>query len=190
MELLTRLDVEIFLWIQNHLHSHVFDLYFALFRDKHTWIPLYVFLIAWLFFNFGKKAGWVILFAIALIAATDQINSSFIKKMIKRERPCRNEQLSEQYTPLIQCSGGYSFPSSHATNHMGLAVFLIFVVGTGRFRWLLMLWAILVGFSQVYVGVHFPLDVVCGFLEGALLAGVFFLLFKWFGQWKCNYETP
>ncbi len=178
------LDQLWFLWIQANLRCESLDPYFTLFRDKHTWIPFYVFLLSWLFFQYGIKAWKVIIVCIVMIAVSDQVNSSLIKKMVKRERPCRVENLLKHYQPLISCSGGYSFPSSHATNHMGLAVLLILLIQKGKTRFWLLAWALMVGFSQVYVGVHYTFDVMVGFLEGAMLAIMVYRVFNKFTGWS------
>ncbi len=179
---LNQIDHFVFSWIQRNCRSELWDPILVAFRDKHSWLPLYIFLLSFLFFSFGKKAWIVLAFSLLLISLTDQINSSVVKSIFKRDRPCKEASFQDTFKPAIPCSGGFSFPSSHATNHMGLAVFLILVFGRGYFRFALLLWAFLVGFSQVYVGVHFPFDVIMGFLEGATLAFLCFtgmkLMFK------------
>ncbi|MBK8955419.1 MAG: phosphatase PAP2 family protein [Saprospiraceae bacterium] len=182
MEWINQWDHEFFLWIQTHVRNPGLDYWLVLFRDKHTWIPLYIFLLSYLFFNEGRKTWIVLLLSILLITVTDQLNSNVIKKLVKRERPCNEAYFKDSYNAAIDCSGGYSFPSSHATNHMGLAVLLIFWFQRGIWRWLLLGWAFLIGFSQIYVGVHFPLDVVAGFVEGALVAGILFGVYLWLGN--------
>ncbi len=180
LERLNQYDHAFFGFIQRNCRSEFWDAFFVACRDKHTWVPLYVFLLASLFFKYGKRAWIIFIFSLILITLTDQINSSFVKSIFKRERPCREVYFHESYTPAISCSGGYSFPSSHATNHMGLAVFFVLIFGSGYPRYLLLFWAILVGYAQVYVGVHFPFDVLFGFLEGSLLGLLCFLIMQRF----------
>lgn len=178
MDWINKLDHECFSWIQQCLRHPTLDYWFVLFRDKHTWIPLYVFLLAYLFFNFGKDAWKALLLGILLITITDQLNSNIIKKAVQRNRPCNEIYFNETYQPAIDCSGGYSFPSSHATNHMGLAVFLFLWFRKSLWSYLLPGWAVLIGFSQVYVGVHFPLDVIAGFMEGAIVAFILYSIYQ------------
>jgi undecaprenyl-diphosphatase len=139
------------------------------FRESTFWIPFYLFLIVFVFVNFGKK-GWVwLLFAFITVLLTDQLSSSIIKNWVQRPRPCADPLFSNQVRLLLDhCSGGYSFTSSHATNHFGVATFLFLTLGRyfGSWRYLLFIWAALICYAQVYVGVHYPLDVVFGAILG------------------------
>lgn len=178
IDFIDKVDHEVFEWIQLNLRNNKTDYWFTIFRDKHSWIALYLFLLVRLFFLFGKQTFKLIALVAILIFITDQLNSSVLKKWVKRDRPCNELYFKDGFTPAINCSGGYSFPSSHATNHMGIAVFLVLIFGIGNWRFLLIPWAILIGFSQVYVGVHFPFDVMVGFVEGALIATSLYYLSK------------
>lgn len=168
----SQLDHELFEWIQMHLRYSFLDPIFLAARDKLFWIPLYIILISWVGFKFGRQAWKLFLLILITIIVTDQMNSTLLKKLVRRERPCNEVYFKDQFVPVLPCSGGYSFPSSHATNHMGIAVMIILTCGRylGPFKWLFLVWALLIGFSQIYVGVHFPIDIAVGFLEGALLA--------------------
>jgi undecaprenyl-diphosphatase len=142
------------------------------FRESTFWIPLYLFLIVFVFVNFGKN-GWVwLLFAFITVLLTDQFSSSIVKNWVMRPRPCNDPLFSGQVRLLLDhCSGGYSFTSSHATNHFGMATFLCITLGRffGKWKYLLFIWAALICYAQVYVGVHYPLDVVFGALLGFLI---------------------
>ena len=168
----SQLDHELFEWIQMHLRYSFLDPIFLAARDKLFWIPLYIILISWVGFKFGRQAWKLFLLILITIIVTDQMNSTLLKKLVRRDRPCNEVYFKDQFVPVLPCSGGYSFPSSHATNHMGIAVMIILTCGRylGPFKWLFLVWALLIGFSQIYVGVHFPIDIAVGFLEGALLA--------------------
>ena len=168
----SQLDHELFEWIQMHLRYSFLDPIFLAARDKFFWIPLYIILISWVGFKFGRQAWKLFLLILITIIVTDQMNSTLLKKLVRRDRPCNEVYFKDQFVPVLPCSGGYSFPSSHATNHMGIAIMIILTCGRylGPFKWLFLVWALLIGFSQIYVGVHFPIDIAVGFLEGALLA--------------------
>ena len=168
----SQLDHELFEWIQMHLRYSFLDPILLAARDKLFWIPLYIILISWVGFKFGRQAWKLFLLILITIIVTDQMNSTLLKKLVRRERPCNEVYFKDQFVPVLPCSGGYSFPSSHATNHMGIAIMIILTCGRylGPFKWLFLVWALLIGFSQIYVGVHFPIDIAVGFLEGALLA--------------------
>ncbi len=186
LQYLNRLDHKLFEFIQSNLRTDFWDPFFLAFRDKYCWIPLYIFLISWIFFSYGKSAWKVIAVSLVLITITDQLNSAVIKKQFKRDRPCMEIYFKDQFTPLINCSGGYSFPSSHATNHMALATLLFFTCFSRmkKWRYLLLFWAVLVGWSQVYIGVHFPLDVLAGWMEGFVIGYLLFLGMKHLLKWE------
>ena len=165
------LDHKIFEWIQLNLRASELDVLISLCRDKHFWLPLYVFLVAYV----------VVLMIVVLISLSDQLTSSLIKKTVRRERPCKEAYFSDQFNTPVGCSGGFSFPSSHASNHMALGAFLyLFFEGKNKFkRRMLLIWPLIVGFAQVYVAVHFPFDVLAGFLIGAILGMLCYLLYLW-----------
>jgi undecaprenyl-diphosphatase len=119
--------------------------------------------------NFGKQAWTWILFAIINVTLTDQISSSFLKKWVERIRPCNEETLIGKMRLLLEhCSGGFSFTSSHATNHFGFAMFVFLTTRHFMGKWSrwLFVWAATISYGQVYVGVHYPVDILGGALLG------------------------
>ncbi|HQX44358.1 MAG: phosphatase PAP2 family protein [Saprospiraceae bacterium] len=175
------LDHKIFEWIQLNLRASELDVLISLCRDKHFWLPLYVFLVAYVVFNYKINLVKFVLMIVVLISLSDQLTSSLIKKTVRRERPCKEAYFSDQFNTPVGCSGGFSFPSSHASNHMALGAFLyLFFEGKNKFkRRMLLIWPLIVGFAQVYVAVHFPFDVLAGFLIGAILGMLCYLLYFW-----------
>lgn len=171
MEWLLELDKLIFEWINQDLQSDWQNFLWPLWRNKLFWIPLYVFLLFFLFQNLQRKT-WIILLGLVLtVAITDTFSSQLLKKNIKRPRPCHLPITEQPVHLLIPCGSGYSFTSSHATNHFGVAAFLFITIGTllGRYRWALIVWAASIAYAQVYVGVHYPLDVLAGALLGSIV---------------------
>ena len=168
-------DIKLFLFIQENIRNPLMDAFVPLLRNRFTWIPLYFFLFYWLWSRFGSKSIRVLLLTSILIFVSDQSSSSLIKPTVKRNRPCNNTEISSKFKPLIPCGSGYSFTSSHATNHFALAMFigLILYKKNRGFLFGLMVWAGLVACSQVYVGVHYPLDVIAGAMLGVVLGGIF-----------------
>ena len=113
----------------------------------------------------------VFVFAGITILLTDQIASSIIKPAVHRLRPCNDPAVLPDMHLLVDCGPGFSFISSHASNHFGIAVFLILILRK-RFSWITppaLLWATLICFAQVYVGLHYPLDVIGGALLGVVI---------------------
>jgi len=106
------------------------------------------------------------------VVVADQTSSHLIKTFIQRPRPCADAFLQFHVRLLLDhCSGGYSFTSSHATNHFGFAVFVFITLKDvlKQWKWLFIFWAATVSYGQVYVGVHYPLDILCGGILGAMI---------------------
>lgn len=176
---LIHLDQYLFHLINYEWSNVVFDAIFPLYRNKYFWIPVYLFIILFFVYNYGKRSYFIILFLILTAGFADIISSKVIKNQVERVRPCRSEQVIQKRT-LVRCGSGYSFTSSHATNHFALSFFLIFFFKR-RSWWLkglLLFWAVSVSFGQVYVGVHYPLDVVGGAILGIIIATVLYYFFN------------
>ncbi|MEN0005396.1 MAG: phosphatase PAP2 family protein [Bacteroidota bacterium] len=169
---LLQLDQELFFVINNDWHNSILDAIMPHWRNKYSWIPLYVVLAIYVVYQFKQKGVYLILFLAVTVGIADTTSSQLIKKNVQRIRPCNDIQLQSEVKLLVHCGGGYSFTSSHATNHFAVASFLVFTLGLfpwRKWRWLLWLWAASIAFGQVYVGVHYPLDILCGGLIGALI---------------------
>ncbi len=143
------------------------------FRNQYFWVPVYLFLFIFMPLNYRRR-GWYWLggFLVAF-ALADYTSASIIKPLAGRLRPCNTPDLQPYVHLLVGCGSGLSFPSSHAANHFAFAAFISGTLGRtypGVRKWA-WIWAALVGYAQVYVGVHFPLDVAFGGLLGALLGG-------------------
>jgi len=161
-------DRSVFFWINGSLSNPVFDAILPWCRERFFWAPLYLFLGAFSWMNFGKKGWIVVLGLICAVGLADFTSSTLVKKNVERLRPCNDPEMQEVIHLRVHCGGGYSFTSSHAANHFAAAVFLIGVFGRLR-RWIrpvAIAWASLIALSQVYVGVHYPGDVVGGAIIG------------------------
>src|SRR5665213_2568155 len=177
---LLQLDRHLFYFINHDLANPFFDLVMPYLRNPKFWIPLYVFIIGFCIWKF-KKTGIVIIILLALSAGfADFTSVNIIKPLVKRDRPCRDPVVSKTDIERVDCGPAYSFPSTHATDHFAAAFFLIMIFHK-KWRWI-WLWAILwagtISFAQVYVGVHFPVDVFCGALYGIFVGWLFSALFK------------
>jgi undecaprenyl-diphosphatase len=166
-------DWYIFFKINGKWSNGFFDLVLPMVRESIVWIPLYLFLLVVGFQRFGWRM-WYWIIGIALTAAlTDFVSSQLIKENIMRLRPCQDPNINPFVMFRVKyCPVSSSFTSSHATNHFGVAMF-IFITWRRYFnrKWLLLLfaWAALICYAQVYVGVHFPIDVSAGTALGCLL---------------------
>jgi len=180
LETLIQWDQWLFHLINNDWHYGFLDEMMPLWREKKFWIPMYLLLAGYSLYKYRLKGLFFILAAVLTIAIADPISSQLIKKNVKRDRPCREVSLQKEVKLLIHCGGGYSFTSSHATNHFALGVFLFLTIGRllRSWRWLFLLWAASIAYGQVYVGVHYPLDILAGALVGSLIGWIIFLAYK------------
>jgi len=180
MSELLQFDESLFFLINRDGQAALLDWLMPIWRNKYTWIPLYAGLIIFAGYKFRWKALWWVLLLALTIAAGDMISHRVIKKEVQRLRPCQTERLGEEVHLLVPCGGGYSFTSNHATNHFAMATFFAGTVGVffRRWRWLFFGWAFGVAYAQVYVGVHYPLDVAGGAVLGMMIGGVMMFIWK------------
>ena len=165
-------DQSLFLKINTEWTDSFLDNVFPWYRDSNTWVPLYLFLFLFLVINFGWRIWPWILFFVITITLCDQISSTFIKIWINRTRPCNDQALVDHIRLLLNyCPGNGSFTSSHATNHFGMACFIFFTLRSYLKNWsyLFFVWAATISYGQVYIGIHYPLDVIGGAAVGSLI---------------------
>jgi len=182
LEQLIHIDKEIFIAINQGLSNPVFDWLLPILRNPFTWAPLYLFLIIFLIKHYGKMGILIVICTLINFGVTDGISSHLIKKNVKRVRPCNDIEFKHDVNIRVRCGSGFSFTSSHATNHFGMAMFLI-VLLRRRWKhilWIGLAWAFVISFSQIYVGVHYPFDILCGALLGSLIGFVNGNIFKRF----------
>lgn len=172
MAWLQSVDATLFYWINTGASNPVFDWLLPLLREKWFWAPLYLFVAAFAVLNLGRQRGIILVLGLVASAGlADFTSSTLIKKNVERLRPCNDPAMQAIVVRRVSCGSGYSFTSSHAANHFAAAVFLGMALG-GRMpkvRAALLAWAASIAVAQVYVGVHYPGDVLAGALLGALL---------------------
>ena len=180
IESLINIDTSITLAI-NGLHNSFFDAIMLFISGKFSWIPLYLVL---LFFAYKKteniKVFLVFLLSVAmLITMADQSSVHLFKNVFERLRPCHCEQLKNTIHIVNgHCGGQFGFVSSHATNTFALAVFLSKLFRNNIVTFFLILWAVVVAYSRVYLGVHYFGDVLGGAILGTVIAFIVYYLYK------------
>ena len=163
----------------NNLGSSTFDPFWILVSEKWFWIPLYVIFLYFLYKNFNKKSLFYILLFVALgITASDQIANIF-KFGFERLRPCHDPSL-EGLLREVKCGGKFGFYSAHSSNSFFVATYLTMLLGKKikQLPYVLFVWAAIVAYSRVYLGMHFPGDIIIGAIMGILLALFFGTLAK------------
>ena len=164
-------DKELFLCL-NGAHNSFWDFIMFWASDKLIWIPVYILFLFILWKNYRSKIWIVILFAALLIFLSDQISVHLFKDVFQRLRPCHDPDLAGMVHIVNgKCGGQYGFYSSHASNIFAVAVFVISLIRKGDTITILsiLLWAVLISYSRIYLGVHFPADVIAGVIAGSLL---------------------
>ena len=172
IEFLNNIDTSVFLAINGH-HSPFFDSFMMLFTGRFIWIPMYA-MVLWIFFRGSNwKNALIYLGAIALtIALTDQTCASLIRPAVERLRPSNlANSLSElTYTVNEYRGGRYGFPSCHSANSFALATFMSLFVRKRGFTVFIFAWALLNSYSRLYLGVHYPGDLLVGGIIGSIFA--------------------
>ncbi len=176
---LVRLDKELFLFL-NHLGNPSWDGFWLFITDKWSAIPLYLLLAIITYRVFGLKQLLLVLGSMALlILATDQL-ANFFKYGVQRFRPCYDLEIGESVRLVkASCGGKFGYFSAHAGNSFAVATFFTLLLGA-KLRALgvfLVVWAMVVAYSRIYIGVHFPLDILTGALVGSGMASIFYQLF-------------
>jgi len=178
-------DRALFSMINGKWTSSFLDAIMPWVRTSNNWVPLYIVLLGFIIYKWKQNAWRWIVLVIVNVVITDQISSSIFKPLFHILRPCADPTLMNQSRLLLEhCSGGFSFTSSHEANHFGLAVFMVLKLQPilKNYRFLFLIWAAIIAYAQVYVGVHYPLDIIGGAIIGILAGYMNGKLFKYWQQ--------
>jgi undecaprenyl-diphosphatase len=159
------------------MHHPIFDFLFYWISNKWIWIPLYLGLMIFIIkeYGYGKELLFILIFTAVLVTFTDQI-SVYVKNLVQRLRPCHENEIRSWF-PLIQnvCGGSFGFFSSHAANSFGIAIFVGNIIKNKPFlKRFLLIWAVVVSISRVYLGVHYFTDILVGAIFGGLSGWIMF----------------
>jgi undecaprenyl-diphosphatase len=175
--MLVRLDQQLLLYL-NSINSPFWDEVMYAISGKLIWIPLYLAILIFLGIKYKRKFIVIFLFIILGITVADQTSVHLFKNVFQRLRPCHEPAL-EGLVHLVkgECGGLYGFVSSHATNSFYVALFSLLFIRKRWFTVMIISWALIVGYSRIYLGVHYPGDVLCGSMLGALVGWSIYSLY-------------
>ncbi len=180
MEALSNIDTEFFLFL-NGLHTSWLDKVMIAVTQMWVWVPLYLLLIYWTVKQYGKRCWWIFLAVGIVVLCSDQLSAHVCKPLFQRLRPCYNADLQYLiYLPKGMAGGRYGFVSSHAANTFAVAAFLTPALRKDR-NWMgimLYFWAFISSYSRIYLGFHYPGDILCGALLGILIGLIFWKVFQ------------
>ncbi len=164
------LDTRLFLWLNSH-HSPFWDQFMYFVSGKAEWIPLYLILAAYIIYRYKFQSILILIGAIIAVSAADQLAVHAFKNVFERLRPSQDPEIASLVHIVNNYRGGlYGFVSNHAANTFALATFLILLIKNKWFRLFILCWALLVSYSRIYLGVHYPADILGGALLGMLIA--------------------
>lgn len=177
IEKLLSLDVELFIYL-NSLGSVPYDKMWLLITKQSNWIPLFLLLLYVIYKKLGAKQTLYLLLAVALLVTfTDQMTNVF-KNGFQRLRPCNNPEINSVIR-VVQVRNSFSFFSGHASNSMAVATLIYFTLRSYfKYFGLLFLWPLLFAYSRIYLGLHYPIDIMTGYLFGFVFGLIMFKIFK------------
>lgn len=177
LEKIQELDTNFFVYL-NGLGSETYDKLWLIITNQLNWTPLFL-LIFYLIYKKigGKQTLYILLFIAVLIAFTDQ-TTNLVKNTVQRLRPCNNPEINT-FIRVVQARKSFSFFSGHAANTMAVATFLYLVLKR-HFKYLgfLFLWPLVFAYSRIYLGLHYPGDILTGYFVGAVFGTLIYLLYR------------
>ena len=165
----------------NGCHSTFFDGFWFAYSDKLTWLPLYAAMIYIIIRKWKKEAWWIIPAFVLCIVLSDQISSGLIKHWVARLRPSQEPALQSVIHIVNEYRGGrFGFVSSHAANSFGFALLSSLLLRKKVYSFIIFTWALLTCYSRMYLGVHYPLDIIGGIIVGTGVASLIYALLRKF----------
>tara|TARA_R110000868_G_scaffold151686_1_gene376235 strand:+ start:62 stop:625 length:564 start_codon:yes stop_codon:yes gene_type:complete len=181
LDKLLSLDSRLLVFL-NGLGSETFDGLWLIITKQQYWTPFFLLLLYVIYKKIGTKQFlYVVLFITLILVFTDQVTNLF-KNGFQRLRPCNSPDINT-IIRVVKTSGSYSFFSGHAANSMAVAVFVYCLMKPHfKYLFLLFLWPLVFAYSRIYLGLHYPIDILCGYLFGIFSGYTFYRLHQYFQQ--------
>lgn len=179
LEYLKHLDKDTLLFINGN-NSPFWDSFMITCTDKFFWFPFYAVLLGYLIWKFRMKSILIFIFIALLITSADQFASTLMKPLFERLRPCHDPEISYMLHLAKGCGGKFGFISSHSANTFAIAAFITLLLNNTMIGVVIYLWAFVVSYSRIYLGVHFPGDILAGALAGIFFGILYFYLYRLF----------
>jgi undecaprenyl-diphosphatase len=176
--MLEHLDQQLFLFL-NSLNSPFFDKVMYAISGRVIWAPVYLTILIYLGVCYKRKFWVILVFIILAVTLADQISVQFFKNVFHRLRPCHEPSL-DGLVHLVrgECGGLYGFVSSHASNSFNVALLSLMLIKKRWYTISIITWASVIGYSRIYLGVHYPGDVICGAMLGSLVGWGVYKLYE------------
>lgn len=185
LEKILALDTQLFVFL-NGLGSETYDGLWLIITKQFNWIPFFLLLFYLIYKKIGiQQTVYLLFFVAVLVTATDQI-TNLVKYQFQRLRPCNNPEIKDVIR-IVQMRSSFSFFSGHAANTMAVSTFL-YLIFKNQYKYFgfLFLWPLIFAYSRIYLGLHYPLDILSGYLCG-LITG--YLMYKTY-QWALKNNFP
>ena len=179
MEKIIQIDKQLMVFL-NNLGSPEMDDFWQLITKQFSWTPLFILLAFLLYKAYGWKKLVIILLTVAVMLTIVDQSTNLIKEFFKRIRPCNDDEI-KHLIRVVKQSDSYGYFSGHASNSMANMMFVFLLLRKHfKFAYLLFLFPLIFGFSRIYLGMHFPFDILSGYVYGAILGFGFYLIIKKF----------
>lgn len=177
LEKIKELDVNLLVYL-NSLGSETYDQFWLIITNQLYWTPFFLFLFFLIYKKIGgKQTLYIVLFIAVLVAFTDQTTNLF-KHTFERLRPCNNPDIKD-IIRVVQVRTSYSFFSGHAANTMAVATFLFLILKRNfKYFGFLFLWPLIFAYSRIYLGLHYPGDILTGYFFGAIFGSLLYLVYR------------
>lgn len=182
------LDKELFLFL-NSFYNDFMDTIMLMITRKETWIPLYLAIIFFFIKNYRSKSVLILLFLALTVVASDQF-SVLIKESVQRLRPVHEPSIEHLVHNVFRKGGLHGFVSSHATNMFAIFIFTSRVFKNRNYFFLMLFWAVVISYSRIYAGVHYPLDILGGAILGIFIGFVMYKVLLFFENYFFVARSP